>query len=95
MNRKEYAEKIERYEKLSREVEELWGECTDRGVEAFFDLYSDKLLSKKVKVLKALNDGKSPDEIGKDYYDILEKLDVPEGQIVMVGNQILDPHKYD
>ena len=74
---------------------ELLADCDDIGVQEFFNFESDRLLAKKVRVLKDLNDGKDPEEIGKDYYDILENLKVPDGQMIEIQGQIFDPHKYD
>ena len=55
------------------------------------------MLSKKIRVLRELKDGKSVEEIGKDYFDILEKFDkgsVKDGEQVEVGDWIYDPKKY-
>ena len=95
MDREEFIKKKMREQKLTEELNKLYADCTDLGVENFFDLFSEKMLAKKVRVLRALNDGVSPDKLGKDYYDILEKLHVPDGQVLVVGSQVLDPHKYD
>lgn len=87
-------DEIKEMEKKSRlwdKVEELRSEVADfdDGVRGYFDITSDAMLDKKFKVLNALSKGKSPDEIGKDYFDILEYFDqdaVPEGMSVMVGD---------
>lgn len=64
-------------DRLYMEAMRLYGECDDEGVMRYFDADSEKNLRKKIKVLKKLNDGESPEEIGDDYYEILEKL--PDG----------------
>lgn len=64
-------------DRLYMEVMRLYGECDDEGVMRYFDADSEKNLRKKIKVLKKLNDGVSPEEIGADYYEILENL--PDG----------------
>ena len=55
-------------------IDELWLEVSqeDNLVKRFFDVDSEKMLDKKIRVLKALKDGKSPGEID-GFYDILEK----------------------
>jgi hypothetical protein len=77
--------------RLWQKVAELYDEVAmfDDGVREYFDLESDEMLEKKFKVLNALSKGESPEDIGKDYFDILEGFDqgaVPEGQTVMVGD---------
>ena len=57
----------------------------DMGVAEFFDVESDRMMDKKLRVLKALHDGKSPEEIGKDYLDILEKYDPSQGPVKIEG----------
>ena len=95
MNREEYFGQLIQRDKLRDEMARLLFDCDDIGVEEFFEFESDAMLEKKIKVLKALNEGKSPDEIGKEYYDILENLHVPKGQIVEIQGQIFDPHQFD
>ena len=46
-------------------------EVDDELANKFLDVDSDKLLGEKIEVLKALKDGKKPEEIEK-YYDVLE-----------------------
>ena len=55
-------------------INELWLEVSqeDNLVKRFFDVDSEKMLDKKIRVLKALKDGKSPGEID-GFYDVLEK----------------------
>ena len=55
-------------------IDELWLEVSqeDNLVKRFFDVDSEKMLDKKIRVLKALKDGKSPGEID-GFYDVLEK----------------------
>lgn len=77
--------------RLWQKVAELYDEVAmfDDGVREYFDLESDEMLEKKFKVLNALSKGEPPEDIGKDYFDILEGFDqgaVPEGQTVMVGD---------
>jgi len=64
-------------DRLYAETMWLYGECDDEGVMRYFDADSEKNLRKKIEVLKKLNNGESPEDIGKDYYEILEKL--PDG----------------
>lgn len=61
-------------DKLYMELMKLYGECDDEGVMRYFDADSEKNMKKKITVLKRLNKGEDPDEIGQDYFDILEKL---------------------
>ena len=82
---------MERKSRLWDKVVELYDEVADfdDGVRKYFDIESDRMLEKKFKVLNALSEGKSAEELGKDYFDILEGFDqddVPEGQSVMVGD---------
>lgn len=96
---REWVRKMGERQRLSRKVEDLWSEVSlfDDGVQKYFDLESDKMLKKKVRVLSGLLNGKSPEEFGKDYFDILEGFDqnsVPEGQIEMVGDVEFDPAKF-
>lgn len=95
--KKKFLERKVQEQALRQKVMELYEECAlfDDGVRTFFNIESNKMLGKKVKVLKLLKDGKDPDEIGKAYYDILEDLDVPDGEAVEIRGQIYDPHKYD
>jgi len=62
------------HNKLYSEVLRLYAICADEGVERYFDVDSEKNLGEKKRVLKLLNAGKDPDEIGRAYFDILEKL---------------------
>lgn len=62
---------IEQSRKLS-EVGRLYMNCTDSGVEKYFDTESTRMLNKKIRVLKAINGGKKVPE--EDYYSILEKM---------------------
>ena len=96
---REWAQKKEKEAKLWSLIDDLYAEVADfdDGVKQYFDLESMEMPEKKAKVLSALADGKSPEEIGKDYFDILEGFDqsaVPEGQIAMVGDWEFDPEKY-
>ena len=93
LNSKEraWARKMEEKRRLSEKVENLWSEVStfDDGVRLYFDPESDKMLKKKVRVLTDIMNGESPEDIGKDYFDILEGFDqsaVPKGQSVMVGD---------
>ena len=93
------AEKYEKRWKMREKVEDLYSRAAeiDDGVREYFDLESDKMLGKKIKVLSALINGKGVDEIGKDYFDILEDFDqstIEEGQIARVGDWEFDPLKY-
>ena len=86
-----WVRKMEERRRLSEKVESLWSEVStfDDGVRLYFDPESDKMLKKKVRVLTDILGGKSPGEIGKDYFDILEGFDqsaVSDGQSVMVGD---------
>jgi len=74
VNRKEYAEKMKEKTMLRLQMEDLILECTDEGVEHYFDFESDKKLKKKVHVLKKLVDGEDFQNFMQDYLDILEKL---------------------
>ena len=92
------AEKLEKRWKMREKVEDLYSRAAeiDDGVREYFDLESDKMLGKKIKVLSALIDGKGADEIGKDYFDVLEGFDqsaVEDGQIARVGDWEFDPSK--
>ena len=53
------------------EIMNLLIEVDDELANKFLDVDSDKLLGEKIEVLKALKDGKKPEEIEK-YYDVLE-----------------------
>lgn len=97
--KEKYFEMMKRRERLRSEMLELLPEVSDidEGVAEYFDIESDKMLSKKIRVLRELKDGKSVEEIGKDYFDILEKFDkgsVKDGEQVEVGDWIYDPKKY-
>ena len=90
---------LEKKDRLWDKVEELYSEVSefDDGVKNYFDLESDENLEKKIKVLNALIKGKTPDKIGKDYFDILELFDqddVRDGTVAMVGDWEFDPEKY-
>lgn len=67
-------EKQAKIKKLWSEVLALYSECKvkDDAIKEYFDTDSVKMLETKKKVLQALIDGKQPDEIGRDYWDILE-----------------------
>lgn len=96
---RELSEKMAKRQRLKQKVYELYEECEefDDGVRMYFDTVSDKMLGKKVKVLSQLIEGKSPDEIGKDYFDILEGFDkesIPEGAVADVGGWEYDAEKY-
>lgn len=77
---------MEKQYRLWRKVEELYEEVAmfDDGIRRYFDIGSDAMIEKKFKVLNALSNGKSPEEIGKDYIDILEGLDIPKGKTVII-----------
>ena len=60
------------------EIMNLLIEVDDELANKFLDVDSDKLLDEKIEVLRALRDGKKPDEIEK-YYDVLELY--PEGEM--------------
>ena len=60
------------------EIMNLLIEVDDELANKFLDVDSDKLLDEKIEVLKALKDGKKPDEIEK-YYKVLELY--PEGEM--------------
>lgn len=99
LSQEEFAKLAEERDKMGSEVSDLWMECEtfDDGIRDFYDLHSDKLMFKKKKVLQALIDGKAPDEIGKDYWDILElfdKSEVEDGHTCIVGGWEYDPKKY-
>lgn len=70
----EWARKLAERAKLYDAVLDQRAACTDEGVYKFFDMDSEKMLRKKLRVLQALNDGKNKEEIGDDYFAILEKL---------------------
>ena len=93
MDRKAYIERKIKNEKLRQEILNLLFSCDDEGVEHYFDFESDKMLEKKVRVLKALNEGKDPEDIGKEYFEILENLKVPEGQAIAISGHVYDPNK--
>lgn len=95
MDRKAYIQRQIKIEQLRDELYGLLLDCTDEGVEQYFNFESDRMLEKKIRVLKRLNNGEGPDDIGKEYFDILENLKVPEGQTVIISGIVLDPHKYD
>lgn len=80
------SKEMEKQRQLRRKVEELYEEVaeTDDKVREYFDLESDAMMEKKFKVLNALSKGKSPEEIGDDYFDILEGLDIPKGKTVII-----------
>ena len=71
---KAWAQKQAEHERLYDAVLDQRAACTDEGVYKFFDMESEKMLRKKLRVLQALNDGKDKEEIGDDYFAILEKL---------------------
>lgn len=54
-------------------VVELFEACTDEEVLMWFDLDSEKMLNKKIRVLTAINEGRTAEEIGPEYDEILEK----------------------
>jgi hypothetical protein len=94
-----YIDSVEKQYKLWQEVLDLWSECDlfDEAIRGYFDISSQKMLKKKKKVLEARKAGKSPDEIGKDYWDILElfdKSEVEDGHTCIVGGWEYDPRKY-
>lgn len=98
-NGKAIANRLEQLDRMEDRVLDLFNEVSDfdDGVANFFDIESDKMLGKKIRVLQELRDGKSPEEIGKDYLDILEGLDKSEmsdGKIIEVGGWEFDPLKY-
>lgn len=102
MSRKEFAnlgEQLDAFSELGYEIGDLWYECVtfDDGIRGYFELSSNKMRTKKKKVLQALIDGKSPDEIGNDYWDVLElfdKSDLDYNCIYRVGGWEFDPKKY-
>lgn len=92
-------EQRDAFDELGWEVTRLAGECEtfDDGIRGFFDYRSNKMRTKKKKVLQALIDGKAPDEIGNDYWDILElfdKTDLDENCTYIIGGWEFDPRKY-
>ena len=88
-------EKWVKMHELHDEVLKLYYDVDDEVVEEFFDVESMKNLKKKKRVLQMIKDGKGKEDIGKDYYDILEKLEVPEGQYLLFSGEKLDPHEFD
>ena len=74
MTREEYAEKMKERAMLRNQIEDLLVECTDEGVEHYFNFESDKKLKKKVSVLKRLVNGEDFENYMEDYLDILEEL---------------------
>jgi len=98
-NGKELATRMEQLDRMRKKVTALWEKVSefDDGVANFFDLESEEMLGKKIRVLQELIDGKSPDEIGKPYFDILEEFDqsgVRDGEVADVGGWEFDPEKY-
>ena len=94
-----YVMRMEKQDKLWHEVMELYSKCElfDEAIRNFFNISSRKMLVKKKKVLQEVIDGKSPYEIGKDYWDILElfdKSEVEDGHTCIVGGWEYDPKKY-
>ena len=94
-----YVMRMEKQDTLWHEVMELYSKCElfDEAIRNFFNISSRKMLVKKKKVLQEVIDGKSPDEIGKDYWDILElfdKSEVEDGHTCIVGGWEYDPKKY-
>lgn len=71
---KKEREKQRKIKKIWNENISLYGKCRkiDDGIDKYYDMDSVKMLEKKKKVLRALIDGKKPEEIGQDYLDILE-----------------------
>lgn len=70
----EKAKRIERLYDLHAEVMELAAKCDiEEDVVHYFDWDSMKNLELKKKVLTRILNGEGPDEIGDDYYKILEK----------------------
>lgn len=80
------------------DVVRLYYEVSDYDdvIREYFDVDSKKDLKKKIKVLQMVKDGMGPGDIGKPYYEVLEKLDVPEGiELLVDGGNIINPHEYD
>ena len=97
---KAFARRMETLDKLRKKVIELYDSVAmfDDVVAGLFDVDSDKMMEKKYRVLKALDEGKNPEEIGKDYLDILEKIDkdaLKDGRTIMVEGVEIDPKKYN
>lgn len=55
-------------------IYKLWQDVSEENnlVKRFFDVYSDKMLDEKIKVLTELKNGKMPGEV-KGFYEVLEK----------------------
>ena len=83
-------------QKLYREVVDLFEEVStfDDIVGEYFDLDSERMLPKKKRVLQALVDGKTREEIGRDYLEVLENLKIPDGSVVMLGGEEIDPRDF-
>lgn len=62
-------------EEKKNKINELLRDCVDIMIVQYFDIESDKMLDKKISVLERLRKGEQPDEIGDDYYAILELYD--------------------
>lgn len=71
---KKEKEKQKKIRKFWNENVKLFRECReiDDNIKSYYDMESLTMLEKKRKVLQALIDGKKPNEIGQDYWDILE-----------------------
>lgn len=96
---KDMNRRMEQIDRMEKKVSELYNEVSefDDGVAQYFDIGSDKMLGTKIRVLTELKEGKSPGEIGKSYFDILEGFDkdgVPDGGFTEVGGWEYNPEKY-
>lgn len=71
--------------KLMEEVMELYADCydLDEGVARFFNVESEKMPKKKIRVLTRIKNGEHGPDIGDEYFDILE--DIPKDEDGNVG----------
>ena len=103
MTKEEFKKKVKMKEekmKLYDEVMELLDELDTQGDELvmrFFDVDSMRNLRKKKGVLQSILDGKTHEEIGKDFLDILEKIpeEFYKGEIeLQVAGWTLNPKDF-
>ena len=81
-NRLEELRRQEEIDKKKLIIANLLPYCYKIASFQFFDFDSDKMLDKKIKVMKQIKDGVSPDDI-PDYFDILENY--PKDKKIVYG----------
>ena len=78
MEQEERARMEIEHDSLYQKVLNQYAICEDEGVSKFFNVGSERMLKKKLRILTELNKGTDRETLGGDYFKILE--DIPRDE---------------